>query len=96
MDDPLSDAEWILMEAEDLLENDKIMEGLKKYKTAAIILEGTKHQEKYAELMVKLINLCIAHEFIENAREEMENFEKLKDSLDGDIFESHKAKIRTI
>jgi len=86
IDDPLDDTEWILMEADELIKEDKIIEAIKKYKMASIILENTEHSEKYADVLNSLIKLCIDNSFIENAKEELQNFQELKDKVSNDKF----------
>ena len=56
--DAMGDSEWIVMEAEDLLKEDKIIEAIKKYKMATIILEKTDNYNYYSDVLYSLIKLC--------------------------------------
>ncbi|MHA1291268.1 MAG: hypothetical protein ACTSQJ_01210 [Promethearchaeota archaeon] len=86
VDDPLADSEWLIMEADDLIKQEKIIDGIKKYKTAAIILENTEYIEKYGEILVKVINLCMNNNYEQNAKEEYELFKKIEDKISKDSF----------
>lgn len=91
--DPIGDSEWVAMEAEELLENDKIIEAIKKYKTATMILENTEHVEEQAKYYHELIKLCLENNYLENAREELENFKTLKDKINQDTYESYYSQL---
>lgn len=82
IEDPLGDSEWLLMEADDLLAEDKIIDAIKKYKMACVILEDSEHKKEYAEIMAKLIKLLIKHNYTENAREEFEILKELSQKND--------------
>jgi len=82
VDEPLGDAEWIVMEAEELMEEEKIIEAIKKYKMAEIILNGTEHLDAYTDILSTLIQLCVENNFIENAKEEFSLFEAVKEKID--------------
>ncbi|MGV9200112.1 MAG: hypothetical protein ACOC44_03480 [Promethearchaeia archaeon] len=92
VDDPFGDSEWIEMEGDELMEKDKVIKALKKYKLAANILEDTEHQKEYARIISKLINQCIDHNYLENAQEEFQkNQTLLKNHIDSEKFkEIHK------
>jgi len=80
--DPLGDSEWIIMEAEELLKEGKIVNAIKRYKMASIILENTVYINEYADALFSLIRLCAENNYLENAKDEFENFRRLKDTLD--------------
>lgn len=86
VDDPLGDAEWILMEAEDMLKKEKYIDAIKKYKMASKILAETPHQKVYAKIMKDLIIQCIEHSFMDNAKEEFEIFKTLKGKLSEELY----------
>ncbi|MFO8020065.1 MAG: hypothetical protein R6U96_15680 [Promethearchaeia archaeon] len=94
VDDPLGDSKWIEMEGDDLMEKDKVMKALKKYKLAANILESTEYQKEYAHLLLKLIENCLAHNYIENAKEEFENNRKMLEThIETEKFEEISQKL---
>jgi proteasome lid subunit RPN8/RPN11 len=86
--DPLDDSEWIVMEAEESLKEDKIIDAIKKYKTAAMILEKTEYVEKFAEMLCTLIKLCAENNYIENAKEELQNLKILQGKLSTDKYKT--------
>ncbi len=84
--DPEGDSNWMIMEAEDLQKKDKIVEAIKKYKMATKILENTEFQKRLASILYDLIKLCIEHNYIDNAKEEFMQLNKLKNFIDLEKF----------
>jgi hypothetical protein len=94
--DPLGDSEWIEMEAEDLLKEDKITDAIKKYKMAAIILENTEYYENLADILHKLIKLCAENNYIENAKEEFIAFDALEGKIPQEKFQEYNSKLKEL
>jgi proteasome lid subunit RPN8/RPN11 len=94
VDDPLADAEWIEMEGDELIEEDKIIKALKKYKLAANILEGTENQKEYASILLKLVEKCIEFNYMDNAKEEFELLKPHKSNIDLKKFENIQSKLQ--
>lgn len=86
VDDALNDSDWIVMEANGLLKENKIVEAIKKYKMVETILKNTQYIEKYTEVLTTLIKLCAKHNYLENAKEEFKLFETIKAKLGEDKF----------
>ncbi|MGQ4875678.1 MAG: Mov34/MPN/PAD-1 family protein [Promethearchaeia archaeon] len=95
-DDPLGDCEWTLMDAEELLKQDKPIEAIKQFKMAANMLENTEYQEKMAEIQVKIIQLCVQENYMENAKEEFQILKSLKSKIPEDKFEKLYNKIKDL
>lgn len=85
-DDPLGDSEWSLMDAEEFLKQDKVIDAIKQYKLAANMLQDTDYKEELAEILYKLMDLCINNNFIENAKIELDIFQNLKGRIPDDRF----------
>ncbi|MHA1755146.1 MAG: hypothetical protein ACTSVV_00145, partial [Promethearchaeota archaeon] len=79
--------EWTLMDAEELLKQDKPIEAIKQFKMAANMLENTEYQEKMAEIQVKIIQLCVQENYMENAKEEFQILKSLKGKITKEKFE---------
>lgn len=94
VDDPLADAEWIEMEGDDLLEEEKVIKALKKYKLAANILKDTEHEKEFTKLLLKLIEKCIEYNYIDNAKEEFELLKSQKSNIKPEKFEKIQSKLR--
>jgi hypothetical protein len=95
-DDPIGDAEWSVMDAEDFLKQDKIIDAIKQYKLAANMLQNTEHHQEFSDILKKLINLCIKNNYIQNAKEELELFRSLKGKILNAEFKSFLDKINEI
>ena len=50
-------------------------------KEAVIVLENTNHIEEHAKYLYMLVKLCAEHGYLENAKEEFNKFEDIKDRL---------------
>ena len=95
-DDPLGDAEWFVMEAGDLIAEEKIIEAIKKYKMAEISLNGTEHTDMYIDILSTLIKLCAENNFNENAEEEFRLFEAIKNKLAPEKYEEKEVELRKL
>jgi len=93
VDEPLGDAEWLVMEAVELMEEEKVVEAIKKYKMAEIVLNGTEHLETYMDILSTLIKLCADNNFLENAKEEFSLFEEIKEKVDPKKFREYHEKL---
>jgi len=93
-DDPIGDAEWSVMDAEELLKQDKIIDAIKQYKLAANILQNTKYFEEFAKILHILMNLCISNNYIENAKAEFLLFQNLKGKISTEKFKTISNEIR--
>lgn len=96
IDDPLDDSEWLVMEAEELLEQEKILDAIKKYKMAAIILENSEYHDKHGEILYFLIKLLILNKYKENAKEEFKRLENLKEKMDVNKYHQYCNELNTL
>ena len=78
------------------IKNGDSVGAIKKYKTAAIILENTEHYSELAKILIKLILLCAENQYYENSEEELRLFEKIKDKISIADFDEDLKKINTI
>jgi hypothetical protein len=96
VDNPLDDSDWISSEGDELLKAGNIIDAIKKYKTAAIILQNTEHFSKFAQFLIKLIFLCAENQYFENAEEELKIFNQIKEKINIAEFEQDLGKINTL
>lgn len=96
VDDPLEDSEWIASEGDDLLKSGDNIGAIKKFKTAAIILENSEHYLEFAAILIKLIVLCAENQYFENVKEELKLFENIKSKINASDYEQDLQRINSL